>query len=256
MNFLKLFGFYKHDPADSPERLDKVVNSRDSGSAMVALKKGIALAMAGRHENSLTHFDRATRLDPTLEIAWFNKGVAHQKLGHHNDAIKAFEEALGIKAASSGTWLNKGISLEATDAIEDAAYCYKEAIRVGTWEDQSDAVVALVQLGDIEQLMDRWDQAIEAFGEALRLDPGDIQTRVKYGVCLVGLGRIEEGVQFLDAIRDLHTKLEGYFDYSEGKLLLIVKTANRPNQLIEVRLEKFVDRARGPDTILPIGMPK
>jgi Flp pilus assembly protein TadD len=57
------------------------------------LKKDGALFGLKRHEEAMSVYDQANRLDPDDVNAYFNKGIALERLRRHKDAQQAFERA-------------------------------------------------------------------------------------------------------------------------------------------------------------------
>ena len=47
----------------------------------------------GRHEDAITDFDEAIRLNPGDADAWANRGLAKISLGRHEDAIADYDKS-------------------------------------------------------------------------------------------------------------------------------------------------------------------
>jgi serine/threonine protein kinase/predicted RNA polymerase sigma factor len=55
--------------------------------------KGYALNALGRHEEALTAYDEAIRLNPEYREAYYNKGVALEQVGRYEEALLAYKKA-------------------------------------------------------------------------------------------------------------------------------------------------------------------
>ena len=79
-----------------PEALEayEKASSARAGDPRLWYKKGVALTMLRRFEESLVCYDRAIQLDPAYTDAWFNKGSSLSLgFGRHQEAIQCFETA-------------------------------------------------------------------------------------------------------------------------------------------------------------------
>jgi len=52
--------------------------------------KGVDLFIAGRFEEALQAYDKATELDPQNEYAWHNKGNTLAYMGRYEEALQAY----------------------------------------------------------------------------------------------------------------------------------------------------------------------
>jgi tetratricopeptide (TPR) repeat protein len=62
---------------------------------------------------------------------------------------------------------------------------------------------AAVNIGICRAMCGRWDAAIDAFREAVRLDPGSVEAHANLGKALAALGRRDEALAELQTARQL-----------------------------------------------------
>ena len=101
------------------------------GRAVLLAQLGFALGIAGRYEETLATYSRATDLDPDFGAAWFNKGVTLGRLERPTDEIAVYDQVVARFGAApepalqeqvARALVNKGIALfELGDAAEALA---------------------------------------------------------------------------------------------------------------------------------------
>jgi tetratricopeptide (TPR) repeat protein len=184
---------------------------------------GFLLMQSGRPADALPFLERATRLDPALERAWFNLGKALALLGHGKEADAAFEKCFEISPerrlmALAAEHQKEGRLEEAerlyrrvlrdnprnVDALrllaliaakaeraDDAEILLRQAIALAP-----DYVLAILDLGRILKDQDRFAEALECFDRAIALDPAQAQAHY---LCAGTLARASFTPEAIDA---------------------------------------------------------
>jgi tetratricopeptide (TPR) repeat protein len=62
-------------------------------------KEGDILAMVGKFEEAIVHYDRAIEVDPENSEAWTRKAIALKALGRTREALECVERALDLSAS-------------------------------------------------------------------------------------------------------------------------------------------------------------
>lgn len=52
-------------------------------------RQGIALEVQGKYEEAFEAYDRATKIDPQFDMAWYNKAMVLKKTGHETESEEA-----------------------------------------------------------------------------------------------------------------------------------------------------------------------
>lgn len=112
------------------------------------------------------YYDKALKLVPKNDTAWYCNGWALENLGAHKGAIKCYDEAIKLDPKNDTAWNLKGWTLDNLDKQEEAIKCYDKALEINpkydtAWNNKG---LALDNLG-------RYEEAIECYNEAIRLDP-------------------------------------------------------------------------------------
>jgi tetratricopeptide (TPR) repeat protein len=141
--------------------------------ADVRNKTGLCLAMLGRFEEALTHFDVALEENPAYAEAHLNRGIVLNELGRHGEAQEAFSKAGAI------------------DREDSRAFPSDVGNRIA---------VTHAQLGDLYLVADRPQEAMEHYRRALDIRPRFSDIRTKYAETLIELGEYEQARVELEAI--------------------------------------------------------
>ena len=90
-------------------------------------------------------------------------------------------------------WLNKGASLKSLGRFDEAIQCYDQALRI-----DPQYAAAWSNKGNSLASLGRFDEALQCFEQALRITPQLVEAWVSKGASLANLGRFAEAVQCYD----------------------------------------------------------
>ena len=133
---------------------------------------GVALYERGKYEEALQAFNETIRLNPELAAAWSNKGNTLFNLGEYEEAIRAFDEAIRLYPENPVAWSSKGLLNPFSRAAKVSA----------TWSNK----------GNTLYYQGKYDGAIRAFDEAIRLYPENTIAWSSKAVVLEAAGRTSE----------------------------------------------------------------
>ena len=113
-------------------------------------------------------------------------GLGFQQSGRHEEAISCFDKALGLDPHNAEFLYDKAISLQMTYRFDDAIKYYDMVLKIG-----SDNFAALINKGLCLSTpnVNRQEEALLCFEEALRIDPNDLGALSLKGYSLDSLGR-------------------------------------------------------------------
>ena len=146
------------------------------GKAKAYIGKGISLARLNRHEDALRSFDQALALDPTLEEARTHRASAYVRLGFTANNMGRTEEA--------------------------EAYYQKALQHNPRFPD------ALDNLGALRIKQQRYEEALKLFQTLIEVQPGRVGSYIGKGISLVGLNRHEDALRSFDQALALDPTLE------------------------------------------------
>jgi tetratricopeptide (TPR) repeat protein len=190
--------------------------------AITETNLGAALHEAGRFDQAVAHYRRATDLQPDYAPAYNNLGVTLRAQGRVDEAIAAYQEGLRLKddypdlhynlanalleqnrsdeaarhlrvalevmPGSAAAHNSLGTALAAEGQYERAAAEFRAAIAA----EPRNAALAHRNLGNVLASTGRPDEAIRELERAVALDPSDAAAPYDLGSVLLDLNRFDE----------------------------------------------------------------
>jgi tetratricopeptide (TPR) repeat protein len=155
---------------------------------------GNALHAKGDFESAINEYQEAIRLDPKDATVRSNLGNTLRDLGRLDEATSQFKDALQIdrkhRAAQNGlggTLLNKG-------KLDESISCLEKAIQQDAKNSDAQNILGCARLYGQGQ----FSEAIELFGQALRINQNNAVVQFNLGKALLADGKY---VQARDAVR-------------------------------------------------------
>lgn len=100
----------------------------DVDEAREAQQRGAELHLKGDLGGALKEFDRAVRLAPNADLAWYNRGLVHRDLKNCLAAISDFDRALALQPQFFNALYQRGNCLQALGQYKEAVDDYSRAI--------------------------------------------------------------------------------------------------------------------------------
>lgn len=123
--------------------------------------------MRGDHESALAHFRAAARDGPRFAYAWNNMGISLSALSRTHEAVDALTRAIRGRRSYKQAHLNR-----AKLYVQTRDYAKAEAdLTAGLGLTLEQDARIHCELGDLCRRRGRWNQAIQHYGRATRLDP-------------------------------------------------------------------------------------
>ena len=181
------------------------------------LDEGIKYRKAKQYEKALVAFERALRLDRKYARAYRNKGDALYELERYTEALNAYTLALDLDPTSVRTHENMANTLYHLgqhNASLDAYNCAFQRTSTPTsqlWRGKGDALFYLK----------RYTEALQAYEQAIRLEPGSADVHYNKGNALLCLERYQEAIDAYEhAIRLQPTFALAYNKKGRARLTL------------------------------------
>jgi len=153
---------------------------------------GGALADRGRNRDAEMHFQEALRVAPNWSYANYNFAVLLKGEGRLQEAQRHFMKA--VQAAPDWADPHRGLAsvLVREGKFEEAMSQYEQLLAIGP-----DASVHY-GLGTLLMKLNRPDDAITHFAEAVRLNPSMAEAQNNWGYVLISQGRLKEAATHFD----------------------------------------------------------
>ena len=208
-------------------------------------KRGTTELEAGQLESALEHLGESLRLKPDFREAWYNLALAYSRRGNVEGEIAAYRKALELDPDYAKAHYNLGIALEETGRLMDAADAYRNASELDeqAYDARMNLGVVLALLGRLEESvaayrdalkandqvpdiyynlgialgrlakrakdLDRtryYDQALNAYANALTLQPNFYKAEYNRALIFHTLGRTAEEIQAFQRAVKIHPR--------------------------------------------------
>jgi superkiller protein 3 len=126
---------------------------------------GLVNLYLGDVDAAVQYCEKATLLDPKSAAAFSNLGVALDAKGDYSRAEAAYRHSLDIDPENPTTLLNLGTNLIAQNKGSEAADILEKVIKM------QDIPLHRKRYGDALAKAGRYDDAVEQYQQALKLDP-------------------------------------------------------------------------------------
>ena len=161
----------------------------------ILIDAGNASLNNGDYEEAITYYRRALAMDMTDSEAFGNLSVAYYYLARYDDAIREALQAVILSPEEINWRLNLGASYSRRGNYESAARAYGAAVEIARGlpdRNRFQLRNALIGLGRSCELAGLYDQAIDAYREALVFSPRDTEMLTGLGNIYFRQGRLEE----------------------------------------------------------------
>jgi len=194
--------------------------------------QGTTYGINGKHQEALTAFERALRMDNKLVTAWNGKGTALNMLRRNQEALTAFEQALKLEADNALAWNGKGAAQNALGLPEQALFSFDTALHY-----EPRLAQALNNKGLILRQLRRFPEALRAFEQAITNESDNAVFWNGKGNVLYDLGRFQDALSAYQEAQKLNANYApnyyglGNVYYAQQKLKLALENYDKAIQL-------------------------
>jgi len=140
----------------------------DADSALEHNNRGLNFSQAGQDVQASVEYEKATQLDPTNSVYWYNLAGAYLSLKRYTEALAACQKAVALLSTDADYYNRLARIHYYMGSHSDALVAIQRAIQL-----RSDTASDHRCLGWIYEGMKRYPEAIAAYQSALRLIPND-----------------------------------------------------------------------------------
>lgn len=133
---------------------------------------------------------RAVRAAPETAHYHADLGVLYKAANRHHDRLDCYRRALALEPANYMTWMNIGSGLIDVGDDPGAEQACLRAVRLGPGH-----YGPLTNLANAQARLNKLDDAIDTYRQALRLRPDDADLNKNIGMCLMLRGDLAEGAE-------------------------------------------------------------
>ena len=126
---------------------------------------GLVYLYTGDRDKALAYAQKATEMDPSSAAAWSNLGITYDARGEYARGEEAYRKSVDLDPDNPASLANLATNLMAQNKGSDAAEIMKRAVGI------SNTPALRKRYGDALAKAERYDQAVQQYNEALKLDP-------------------------------------------------------------------------------------
>ncbi|HQW06652.1 MAG TPA: tetratricopeptide repeat protein [Flavobacteriales bacterium] len=149
--------------------------------------------LADAHQAAISYFRQFTNEHPYAFVAWYNLGNALSHMERLDDSIEALDYCLAIEERFTSAYFSKARNLLVQGKFQEAIDCYQETIAF----DGAQAIT-FSYVGECYEKMERYEQALIHYDQALALDPNWVDAWIGRGVVKDVQGRLPEAIKDLE----------------------------------------------------------
>ncbi len=176
--------------------------------------KGVELLESGNYKEGINALNQAIQLDPNNADAWNNKAWAYNQMKEYEKSIESSEHAIQLNPNDADSYFNKGGALIGLGRNEEAIIALDEALRIdpnyevakqarnliltGKYASNSNQAIEWYNKGVDLGTLGQYQEAIEAYDQALKINPELTAAWYNKGMDLGTLGRYQEAIEAYD----------------------------------------------------------
>ena len=182
------------------EALCRPVLARHPNDLVALQCAGFAALQSGQPDQAVDFLRRAADAKPGDAGLLTNLGVALKAAGNIDAAVAAYRNALERAPGAGETWFSLGNALKELNAEDDSEAAYRRALATGNC--RSGGASVYCNLGTLLHERGRYEAAIDAYRQAIRLSPGNATYRFNLANSLRANLALDEAIDaYDDALR-------------------------------------------------------
>lgn len=173
-------------------------NLSNSNPYFILHKKGLELANNYNYEEAIKCFDEAIKQEPNFFDAWCSRAYLEREEGDWQISLENYNKALAIDPSSAEVWFERAELIswmegydEYKQTKEDLIAAYDDLIKNCVPDDYYYPMAIYLRSGEL-YLIGRYEEALESYNFALKVNPNNEDAWAEKGDVLEKLGRFNE----------------------------------------------------------------
>ncbi len=156
------------------------------------VEEGITLFRQRRFKEAADQLEKAIDLEPEKISLWSLNAQAHANMGDYEEALKSIEVAVALDDTSFLNWQLKGAFLMRQGDLEGSKKAIDKSLEL------NESSVTYTLRGQVDYNLQKFDEAMDFFEEALKLDPDNPLANQMKGLVLFIQGKHGEAIPFIE----------------------------------------------------------
>lgn len=192
-----------------------VLADTPSEIAQVLMRRADDLVLQGQYIEALDMYREAIELDPYSSQTWNRLGMVQMKVGRFPDAVESFQKALDIDPYDTVAWKNKGDALQAQKLYPAAIDSYDKGLAINANDLYTlyEKGVCLQEMGRPDKAMEVYSEVVRLAEREMRRNPNEAmynaQLWTTMGDALARLGRFQEALEAYQEAIKINPKMKG-----------------------------------------------
>jgi tetratricopeptide (TPR) repeat protein len=222
-----LYHFDLKQSEDAIHTLNKLIDEKPAESqAWVTL--GMIYREIKKYAEAQKSLFRSISLAPDNFLAYYYLGLIANDQGKHFDAILFLNKCLKYNADYVNAYIEKAYAHRMLQEIEQAVYCYKKILEIEPGnktaleglkkineysegeiklrenvQNNPEDVTSLVELGILSNNKAQYEEAIDWFIKALKLEPENTRALIEIAYAHSGLNQYEKSIEYYNKILEV-----------------------------------------------------
>ncbi|MDD1729690.1 MAG: tetratricopeptide repeat protein [Methanospirillum sp.] len=196
------------------------------------LEKGNQYANDGLYTSAIDAYNQSLQLDARNAKVLTYRGVALEHLGSYPAAMQDFEQALSINPNESGAWQGKAATYIDTSEYRLAVKAADRAIELANTPADKAENAYLLRGFALNRLED-YDGALQAFDQAIEIDPRRLDLWQNKAYSLTKLGRFVEVLKCYEVMVGIEPKNAELWS-KKGEIHLALGQINEANEAFSI----------------------
>lgn len=164
------------------------IASKNASTARLLFSKALSLHQAGNIDEAKKGYSKILKLIPLQPDALHMLGVTEFQQKRYQQAVDLINQAKTFRADSHLVHFNLGNALRSAGRLEEACEAYRQAIKLNP-----NNIEAQKNIGNVLKEQNLMAEAIRYYDKILEKDPYHAYTLYNKSIALLSLGRLAEG---------------------------------------------------------------
>lgn len=199
------------------------------------LQMGQVLLGSGKYNDAIVYIDKVLDKEPMNSVAYISKGIAYASMEEYAKAKECFKRCIKIDKQFADAYFQLGNIEFLMDNFQEGIKNYNQAISYG-FEDAS----LYYNLALVYEEQDNIEEAVRYYSKAASIDETNAEYLIRKATLQISISKYEEALQTLEKIRNrFPDSFEGY--HLTAAALTLLEKYDKADKILKDALLIFPD---------------